>query len=131
MRSVPGRSPGEDGPAPTTPQLAQARTDFLGARHELCVAALNELLVRVRATYPQAAQLELSCDDIEDEIYIAAVTDARGRPLSTCAPLLQARTTEQVLANLHGPSLAALPHIRHDPATMTFTAALPADAPNA
>lgn len=60
------------------------------------------------------------CDDVEDGLYLAEVTDRTGMPLGAGGPLLGDRTTAQVLGNLCGTDLAAVDGVRHDPVAMTF-----------
>jgi hypothetical protein len=86
----------------------------------LTAAALEELVCRVRIRHPEASRMMFICDDIEDGLYLAEVNDRAGAALSTDGPLLDERTTAQVLGNIRGPDLAAVGGVRHDPVAMTF-----------
>ncbi|HST71840.1 MULTISPECIES: hypothetical protein [Kocuria] len=112
--------PDTQGPTTTHPGFEAARQAYLRARRELTVAALQELILRVRTRYPGAASVLLICDDVEDGLYLAEITDSSGRSLRPDGPLLEARTCHQVLGNLHGPDLAGVSGVDHDPAAMTF-----------
>ncbi|MEX5270231.1 hypothetical protein [Kocuria sabuli] len=61
------------------------------------------------------------CDDVEDELYLAEMSDSDGRGLGTSGPLLEERTCHQVLGNLHDPGLAVLVGVDQVPRAMTFT----------
>lgn len=112
------------GPTPTHPAFETARRAFLRARHELTIAALDELILRVRTRHPGAASLLLICDDVEDGLYLAEVTDPAGRQLGTASSLLGDRTCHQVVGNLYGPDLAVLAGVHHDPVALTFQVSL-------
>ena len=112
------------GPTTTHPAFEVARRAYLRARHELTIAALDELILRVRTRHPCAASLLLICDDVEDGLYLAEVNDRCGRRLGTAVPLLGDRTCHQVVGNLHGPDLAVLAGVRHDPVALTFQVSL-------
>lgn len=116
--------PDAQGPTPTHSGFEAARRAYLRARHELTVAALEELILRVRTRHPCAASLLLICDDVEDGLYLAEVSDHEGRRLGAAGALLGDRTCHQVLENLHGPDLAVLAGVHHDPVAMTFTVTL-------
>jgi hypothetical protein len=81
---------------------------------------LEELVVRVRTRHPEASRMLFICDDVEDGLYLAEVTDRAGASLSTGGPLLDERTTAQVLGNIGGSDLAAVGGVDHDPVAMTF-----------
>lgn len=115
---------GAQGPTTTHPGFEAARRAYLGARHELTIAALEELILRVRTRHPCAASLLLICDDVEDGLYLAEVTDRAGRRLGTAGPLLGDRTCHQVVGNLYGPDLAVLAGVHHDPVALTFQVSL-------
>jgi hypothetical protein len=112
--------PDAQGPTTTHPSFEAARRGYLRALHELTIAALEELILRVRTRHPCAASLLLICDDVEDGLYLAEVCDHEGRRLGAGGPLLGDRTCHQVLDNLHGPDLAVLAGVHHDPVAMTF-----------
>lgn len=120
MRNSPASPPDLQGPTTSTPRFETARRDFQLARLELTVAALMELVIRVRTRHPDAARVLFICDDVEDELYLAEITDACGRHLGTDGPLLGDRTAAQVLGNLRGPDLASLDGVVHDPVAMAF-----------
>ncbi|GAB2608459.1 hypothetical protein GCM10009696_12490 [Kocuria himachalensis] len=127
MRIPPASPPDLQGPTTSTPRFESARRNFQYARHELTAAALEELVLRVRIRHPDAARLVFFCDDVEDEISLAEITDGAGRSLGADGPLLDDRTAAQMLGNLHGPDLASLPGVEHDRLEMTF--AVEIDAP--
>lgn len=120
MRNPATSAPEAQGPTATTPRFEDARRHYLAARHELTAAALDELILRVRTRHRDAAGMLLICDDVEDGLYLAEVTDEAGRRLHTGGSLLDDRTAAQVVANLHGPDLAVLAGVHHDGAAMTF-----------
>ncbi|MEX5258031.1 hypothetical protein [Kocuria arenosa] len=114
-------APDAQGPTTTHPGFEAARQAYLRARHELTIAALEELSLRARTRHPEAASMMLICDDVEDGLYLAEISDSRGRRLGTAGPLLEDRTCHQILGNLHGPNPAGLAGVEHNPAAMTFT----------
>ena len=120
MRNPPASPPDLQGPTTSTARFEAARRNFQRARHELTAAALEELVLRVRARHPDAARLVLVCDDVEDGLYLAEIIDRAGRSLDTGGPLLENRTEAQLLGNLRGPDLATLPGVVHDRGEMTF-----------
>lgn len=120
MRISPASPPDLQGPTTSTPRFETARRNFQLARHELTTAALEELLLRVRIRHPDAARVLFVCDEVEDGLYLAEITDGAGRPLGTGGPLLADRTTAQVLGNLRGSDLAALDGVTYDRAAMAF-----------
>jgi hypothetical protein len=120
MRTPSTSPPHTQGPTTTSPPFEEARRRFLAARHQLTCAALEELIVRVRTRHPEASGMLFICDDVEDGLYLAEVTDRTGMPLGAGGPLLDDRTTAQVLGNLCGTDLAAVHGVRHDPVAMTF-----------
>lgn len=113
-------APDAQGPTTTHPSFEEARRAYLRARHELTIAALEELILRVRTRHPAVVRMLFICDDVEDGLYLAEISDHDGRRLGTAGPLLEDRTCHQVLGNLHGPDLAVLEGIDHDPVAMTF-----------
>ena len=126
MRTSPASLPEAQGPTTTTARFEEARRSFLEARHELTAAALDELATRVRARHPEATRMLFICDDVDDDLYLAQITDDTGTPLDTDGPLLDGRTSAQVLGNLRGPDLATVDGVEHDPAAMTFEVELDA-----
>lgn len=120
MRNAPTSPPDLQGPTTSTPRFETARRNFQLARFELTAAALQELTVRVRIRFPQARELLMLCDDVEDGLYLAGITDGSGRALPTSGPLLDDRTTTQVIGNLRGSYLALLPGVVHDPVEQSF-----------
>lgn len=120
MRNPPASPPDLQGPTTSTPRFEIARRNFQYARYELTAAALEELMLRVRTRHPDASRLLLVCDDVEDGLYLADITDRSGRSLDTSGPLLEDRTAAQLLGNLRGPDLASLPGVVHDRVEMTF-----------
>lgn len=120
MRISPASPPDLQGPTTSTPRFETARRNFQLARHELTTAALMELVLRVRTRHPDAARVLFVCDDVEDRLYLAEIADGAGRPLDTDGPLLDDRTTAQVLGNLRGPDLASLGGVTHDRTAMAF-----------
>jgi hypothetical protein len=117
-RSTP---PDAQGSTTAHPSFEEARRACLRARHQLTIAALEELILRVRTRHPGAVRMLFVCDDVEDGLCLAGISDHHGRRLGTAGPLLEDRTGQQVLGNLHGPDLAVLAGVDHDPAAMTFT----------
>lgn len=81
------------------------------ARHQLTIAAVVELILRVRTRRPAATSMLFICDH-------------DGRRLGTAGSLLEDRACYQVLGNLHGPDLAVLVGGDHDPFVMTFMVAV-------
>jgi len=73
--------PDVQGPTTTHPGFEAARQISLRARRELTVAALQELILRVRTRHPGAVSVLLICDDVEDGLSLAEVTDHAGRRL--------------------------------------------------
>ena len=126
MRNPPASPPDLQGPTTSTARFEAARRNFQRARHELTAAALEELVLRVGARHPDAARLVLVCDDVEDGLYLAEITDRTGHSLDTGGPLLADRTAAQLLGNLRGPDLAMLDGVNHDASTMTFEVVLDA-----
>lgn len=120
MRNAPTSPPDLQGPTTSTPRFETARRNFQLARFELTCAALQELTIRVRTRYPQARELVLLCDDVEDGLYLADITDGSGRALPMSGPLLDDRSTAQMIGNLHGCYLAPLPGVVHDPVEQSF-----------
>jgi hypothetical protein len=124
MRDRRSSPPELPGPTTATPRFEGARRAYLRARHELTVAALDELVLRVRTRHPSAAAMLLVYDDVEDGLYLAGVTDGSGRPLGLDGPLLDDRTSHQIMGNLNGPDLAVLAGVRHDPASLSYEVTL-------
>ncbi|MFF0990486.1 hypothetical protein [Kocuria nitroreducens] len=120
MRNPPASSADLQGPTTSTARFETARRNFQRARLELTVAALEDLVLRVRTRHPEAAALLLICDDVEDALYLAEITDGAGNVLGSGGPLLDDRTTAQMLGNLCPPDLASLPGVTHDRVAMTF-----------
>ncbi|MGX5359442.1 hypothetical protein [Kocuria sp. KH4] len=120
MRNTPTSPPDLQGPTTSTPRFETARRNFQLARFELTAAALDELTVRVRIRYPQARELLLLCDDVEDGLYLAGITDGTGTALTPSGPLLDDRATAQMIGNLRGAYLALLPGVVHEPAEQSF-----------
>jgi hypothetical protein len=79
------------------------------------------LILRVRTRHPCAASSLLICDDVEDGLHLAEVTDNAGRRPGTGGPMLGDRTCHQVVGNLYGPDLAG---VHHDPVALTFQVSL-------
>lgn len=120
MRNSPASPPDLQGPTTSTPRFESARRNFQHARHELTAAALDELVLRVRTRHPDAARVVFFCDDVEDCFYLAEITDGAGRSLGTDGPLLDDRTSAQMLGNIRGCDLASLPGVTCDRISMTF-----------
>lgn len=127
MRTPPASSARLQGPTTSTARFETARRNFQRARYELTAAALADVVLRVRTRHPDAARLLFVCDDVEDGLYLAEITDRAGRPLDVTGALLDDRTTAQILGNIRGGDLASVPGVTHDRVAMSF--ALEIDAP--